>query len=218
MNHHSPFFREPYPNSNDSLKDDASEKQDASISFGELVCENVKLSSCDGASSIVYTGDLIDNEDIDPEPIPVIIKESYPLGLAPHITRNPDGFLHVITSWCGEFKERLSVARESFRLQQSLFRNPSLRDIIATPRGSRSAHGTAYFMSYADQGKTLEAFVGEHQGQLNLVSCFELTAAIADAVALLHEEGYLYLDLKPSNILVQELDHASPNEIGRAHV
>lgn len=218
MNHHSPFFREPYPNSNDSLKDDASEKQDASISFGELVCENVKLSSCDGASSIVYTGDLIDNEDIDPEPIPVIIKESYPLGLAPHITRNPDGFLHVITSWCGEFKERLSVARESFRLQQSLFRNPSLRDIIATPRGSRSAHGTAYFMSYADQGKTLEAFVGEHQGQLNLVSCFELTAAIADAVALLHEEGYLYLDLKPSNILVQELDHASPNEPSRYRI
>lgn len=218
MSRHSPFFREPYPNSNDSLKDDASEKQGASISFGALVCENIKLSSCDGASSIVYTGDLIDNEDIDPEPIPVIIKESYPLGLAPHITRNPDGFLQVTTSWCGEFKERLSVARESFRLQQSLFRNPSLRDIIATPRGSRSAHGTAYFMSYADQGKTLEAFVSEHQGQLNLVSCFELTAAIADAVALFHEEDYLYLDLKPSNILVQELDRTSPNEPNRYRI
>ena len=218
MNHHSPFFREPYPNSNDSLKDDASEKQGASISFGTLACENVKLSSCDGASGIVYTGDLIDNEDIDPEPIPVIIKESYPLGLAPHITRNADGFLQITMNWGGEFKERLSVARESFRMQQSLFRNPSLRDIIATPRGSRSAHGTAYFMSYADQGKTLEAFVSEHQGQLNLISYFELTAAIADAVALFHEEGYLYLDLKPSNILVQELDRTSPNEANRYRI
>ena len=73
-------------------------------------------------------------------------------------------------------------------------------------------------MSYADQGKTLEAFVSEHQGQLNLVSCFELTAAIADAVALFHEEGYLYLDLKPSNILVQELCRTSPNEPNRYRI
>lgn len=218
MNHHSPFFREPYPDSNDPLKNDASKKQGTSISFGALACENVKFSSCNGASSIVYTGDLIDSEDIDPEPIPVIIKESYPLRLAPHITRNPDGFLRVTTNWCGEFKERLSVARESFRLQQALFRNPSLRDIVATPRGSRAAHGTTYFMSYADQGKTLEAFVCERRGRLDLASCFELTAAIADAVALFHEEGYLYLDLKPSNILVQELDRTSPNESNRYRI
>ena len=218
MNHHSPFFREPYPNSNDSLKDDASEKQGASISFGTLVCENVKLISSDGASSIVYTGDLIDNEAIDPEPIPVIIKESYPLGLAPYITRRPDGHLHVKTGRRGDFKDHLSSARESFRLQQSLFRNPSLRDIITAPRTSRPANGTAYFMSHADRGKTLEVFVRESKGQLNLVSCFELTAAIADAVSLFHEEGYLYLDLKPSNILVQVLDCASPNEPNRYRI
>lgn len=190
------FSRIPYPLSNDSAG------EGASIELANLVCKHVRCISADGASCLTYTGELIDKNDVDREPVPVVIKECYPLYLSGQIERGEDGQLTIESDFQSEFYQRQQNAAQAFHLQKKLYRTLELKELIATPRASRSANGTFYFLSDTDWGETLESYMHNHTP--SLPARLEIIASIADGLDRLHNARYLYLDLKPKNILIKK--------------
>jgi eukaryotic-like serine/threonine-protein kinase len=62
--------------------------------------------------------------------------------------------------------------------------------------------GTPYFVSELVEGVTLEAWLAERHGLLDLATALTILDDVCKAVAAIHAAGTVHRDLKPSNILV----------------
>ena len=127
----------------------------------------------------------------------VRIKECYPHALK--MTRDEDGTLHPSADDGKAFdaaKKRLIAA---YQKNNALFSLDGLANVIANTSDIYEANGTVYIVSVYMNGRTF----AEHQGD-TLHDCVSLLIGAAKALRHIHNAGYLYLDLKPDNILTLE--------------
>ena len=147
-----------------------------------------------GCSCIVYDASYTDN--LGNYKL-VRIKECYPYALK--MTRDEDGTLHPSAGDGKAFdaaKKRLIAA---YQKNNALFSLDGLANVIANTSDIYEANGTVYIVSVYMNGRTFT----EHQGD-TLHDCVSLLIGAAKALRHIHNAGYLYLDLKPDNILTLE--------------
>ncbi len=161
-----------------------------------------------GGSCIVYDASYSDNLD---NPKTVRIKECYPHAVK--VTRVSDNSLQVDQRDTERFAQRKKYFRDAYQLQHELFYSDSLMNSITNSLNIHEAYGTLYTVSSCMDSETL----ADHTCR-SIHECIALSHSISLALQKIHQKGYLYLDLKPENVLtirdttqlVQLFDFDSP--------
>lgn len=147
-----------------------------------------------GGSCIVYDGSYRDNAGAAHT---VRIKECYPYNL--DIARSKTGAL--VADGCAReaFEACKERARASFALAGGLHEAAGLTNRTAHLFDCYEANQTVYVVSAYTEGHTL-AYIRFD----SLRDAVRAVAATAKSIERIHRLGYLYLDVKPENILVYE--------------
>ena len=127
----------------------------------------------------------------------VRVKECCPLGLP--LRRTADGGLCAAAADAARFAEEKHRFCADFRLADSLFGTGGLADALVNTLDIYEAGGTVYAVSAFSPEKTLAVYRPQ-----TLKECLELVRQTAAVLGRIHSAGYLYLDLKPENVLVAE--------------
>lgn len=145
-----------------------------------------------GGSCIVYDAYYINNAG---KQNPVRIKECYPFKL--NIVRDENGQLTPV-EWDNEkfnqYKQRL---KESFEISNELFTTSGLTNSIANPVDIYETNNTIYIVTSYLEGETISSDMFR-----SLKECVIVVKSTAKAIKMIHDKGYLYLDIKPDNIFV----------------
>lgn len=145
-----------------------------------------------GGSCIVYDAYYINNAG---KQNPVRIKECYPFKL--NIVRDENGQLTPV-EWDNEkfnqYKQRL---KESFEISNELFTTSGLTNSIANPVDIYETNNTIYIVTSYLEGETISSDMFR-----SLKECVTVVKSTAKAIKMIHDKGYLYLDIKPDNIFV----------------
>ncbi len=147
-----------------------------------------------GGSCIVYDAsytDSLGNYKL------VRVKECFPLAL--HLSRTKDGRLLADSADREAFAAARARMIAAYQKNHELFLIPGLTNTVANASNLYEANGTVYIVSVYLNGRTFSEFQGD-----SLRECVSLILSAARALRRIHEAGYLYLDLKPDNILTLE--------------
>lgn len=147
-----------------------------------------------GGSCIVYDASYTDN--LGNYKL-VRVKECYPHAM--RISRKQNGALSSESRDERAFvtaKERMIA---TYQKNHDLFMIPGLTNTVANTSNIYEENGTVYIVSVYMGGKTFTDFQGD-----TLHDCVVLIRSVAKALQRIHDAGYLYLDLKPDNILTLE--------------
>ena len=147
-----------------------------------------------GGSCIVYDASYTDNLGNFKL---VRIKECYPHAM--RLTRQQDLSLLPEERDANAFaaaKGRLKVA---YQRNHELFSLLALTNAVSGTSNIYEANGTVYVVSVYMNGKTFTDFQGD-----TLHDCVALIRSAARVLKRIHDAEYLYLDLKPDNILTLE--------------
>lgn len=123
----------------------------------------------------------------------VVIKEYMPTKLA---QRLPDG--HVMPLGAAQAE----LHNEGMRLFQqeaaALFKlkHPNIVRVLNFFR----ANDTVYMVMEYQPGKNLQRYIGKHKGKLSENFLRTIFPPLLEGLRLVHETGFLHLDIKPSNI------------------
>lgn len=145
-----------------------------------------------GGSCIVYDATYETNTgDIKH----VRIKECYPCKL--RIKRTVQGYLQAMGDDAAHFEKAQQTFRSDFSLGNGLFYSGGLFDALTNTIDIYSGYGTVYLASEFSTENTLASYRPK-----DLKSCISIVKQVACILQKIHDEGYLYLDVKPDNILV----------------
>lgn len=147
-----------------------------------------------GGSGIVYNASY---EDTLGQRKRVRIKECYPLGV--HITREESGSLTVSERDRESFQLAQDRMQHAYTSGNTLELTTGLTNFISTTYDFGTANGTVYSISRYGEGRTL-AYLEDR----SVTNCLTILKSVAETIGKLHEQGFLYLDLKPDNIFVPE--------------
>lgn len=144
-----------------------------------------------GGSCIVYDATYETNtEDVKY----VRIKECYPAKM--RIERASNGHLSAHPTDDRQFEAAKEKFQSDFSLGNGLFYAEGLYDALTTTLDIYSGNGTVYLVSTYSPEFTLATYRPE-----NLRVCVSLVKQVAQILKRIHNEGYLYLDIKPDNVL-----------------
>ncbi len=127
----------------------------------------------------------------------VRIRECFPLAL--RITRGSDGSLTADPRDMDAFSAAKERMKTAYQRNHDLFCLHALTNSVANTSDLHEANGTVYVVSVYMNGRTFSDFHGD-----SLHDCISLLIGAAKALMHIHEAGFLYLDLKPDNILTLE--------------
>ena len=144
-----------------------------------------------GGSCIVYDASYTDNLGFYKL---VRIKECYPRPA--RIRRSAEGILSAETRDMAAFAAAKNRLTESYRKNQELFSIDGLTNSVSNTSDIYEANGTVYIVSVYVNGRTFSDYQGD-----TLHDCVALMLSTAKVLKHIHDAGYLYLDLKPDNIL-----------------
>ena len=144
-----------------------------------------------GGSSIVYDASYTDNLGNYKM---VRIKECYPQAL--RLTRDESGAIHPSSGDPAAFDAAKNRMTGAYRRNHQLFSLENLTNAVVNTSDIYQANGTVYVVSVYVNGRTFAEYQGE-----TMHDCVSLLLAAAKTLKQIHEAGYLYLDLKPDNIL-----------------
>ena len=147
-----------------------------------------------GGSCLVYDASYTDN--LGNYKL-VRIKECYPCVM--RIMRKESGELQPEAGDAQAFKEAKERLIAAYQKNHELFMISELTNTVANTSEIYEANGTIYLVSVYMNGKTFGDFQGE-----TLHDCVALIRSTARVLKRIHDAGYLYLDLKPDNILTLE--------------
>ncbi len=147
-----------------------------------------------GGSGIVYDASYTDN--LGNYKL-VRIKECYPYAM--RAARNESGELQPEGRDAQAFAEAKGRLTAAYQKNHDLFTISALTNTVANTSDIYEANGTVYIVSVYMNGKTFMDFQGE-----TLHDCVALVRSAARVLKRIHDAGYLYLDLKPDNILTLE--------------
>ncbi|MCG8426442.1 MAG: serine/threonine protein kinase [Chromatiales bacterium] len=140
-----------------------------------------------GGFSLIY---LAEDEDTQDQ---VVIKEYLPKKLAYR-----DEMLNVRVS-NPEKKDAFNNGRKLFYQEAkalAMLRHPNIVNV----RTFFLAHNTAYLVMDYEHGKNLGTYIKQRKGGLSAKFLLTVFPEVLDALNLIHSEGHLHLDIKPSNI------------------
>ena len=147
-----------------------------------------------GGSCIVYDASYADNLGNFKL---VRIKECYPHAL--RILRDKSGALAAEARDAAAFADAKARLKQAYQRNHELFSVSQLTNAVSNTSDIYEANGTVYVVSVYMNGKTFADFQGK-----TLHDCVSLLLGAAKALGRIHDAGYLYLDLKPDNILTLE--------------
>ena len=127
----------------------------------------------------------------------VRIKECYPCKL--QIVRSINNHLHPAPADIDAFDDEKRKFRADFSLGNGLFYAEGLFDALTNTIDIYDGNGTTYLVSVYSPECTLSTYKPN-----DLKSCIELTKQVAHILKRIHAEGYVYLDIKPENVLVSD--------------
>lgn len=145
-----------------------------------------------GGSCIVYDAYYINNAG---KHNPVRIKECYPFKLS--IVRDENGQLTPVECDNEKFNHYKQRLKESFEISNELFVTSGLTNSISNPVDIYETNNTIYIVTSYIEGNTISS---EMFNSLN--DCVTVVKSTAKAIKMIHDKGYLYLDIKPDNIFV----------------
>lgn len=144
-----------------------------------------------GSSCIVYEGTYYANTG---DKKLIRIKECYPYGL--RINRDGKGSLIPVEEDNDEFTKAKDKFVRDFSLANCLFYTDGLYDSIVNNVDIYTCNNSNYIVSTYSTRNTL----AENKPQ-TIKECIEIISQVAKVIEKIHNAGYLYLDIKPSNIL-----------------
>ena len=147
-----------------------------------------------GGSCLVY--DAYYSNNIKEERT-VRIKECYPCRMK--IERLENGELIPDEKDLSEFQVVRTRIIDSFRLNNQLFSDTSLTNSVSNTLDIYEQNGTVYIVSTFQAGSVLSK-----ENISSLKDAVNIVKAVAKTVRNIHDNGFLYLDIKPSNIYVYE--------------
>lgn len=143
-----------------------------------------------GASCIVYDASYMNNSGAKKS---VRIKECYPFKLS--IRRDENGSLIPAESDLSDFNESIAHMQEAFDLGNELFTTSGLTNFTSNTVDIYHLNNTVYVVTTYQEGDTLAEHVFS-----SLKDCISIVKSTAKVIARIHNQGYLYLDLKPENV------------------
>lgn len=170
------------------------------IDFGSYRCHNIQLLSTSGSSGLVYQAASDNYFDENGSPVAsLIVKECYPLELSERISRDGDRLSFKTGTTEDElrlFDRYLNRYRKAFENNALLMRSGA-REQVSMPSRAFSANGTLYIVNNASHGIVMsKAFKS-----MSLYQKIKTIIRLCETIAAIHDAGYLYLDIKPDNIL-----------------
>ena len=136
-------------------------------------------------------------------PVPVVIKECYPMNLALRRRNVQEGDY----SLCFADEDSTAEDRERFEKRKEMFRNGILRNrIVANLNetnelfGIGEANQTLYSFSLYNKGVALSDYAGGTY--LSVKEIADIMIPLCRSIQKYHKAGYIYLDCKPDNVFV----------------
>lgn len=125
------------------------------------------------------------------------IKECYPYKL--QIRREDSGMLIPNTEDKKLFDNLQDKMRADFKMANSLFYSEGVMGMFTDQMDTYCCNGTTYIVSAFSPEKTLATYK-----PVSIKECVMLVKQVAYVIGKIHQQGFLYLDTKPNNILVVE--------------
>lgn len=147
-----------------------------------------------GGSCIVYDGYYVNNAGVKST---VRIKECFPYKL--HLRRSEAGVLIAENGENERFEAYKMRMRKSFETAHFLHETTGLTNYTAHVFDMYEANGTVYIISSYTEGNVLSNVVFA-----SLKDAVRAVISIAKRIEQIHKQGYLYLDIKPENILIDK--------------
>lgn len=144
-----------------------------------------------GGSCLVYDGYYINNAGTKNT---VRIKECYPYKL--HIHREENGNLIVAENEKAKFEEYKQRIRKSFDIANGFHQTSGLTNLTSNVFDRYEANNTVYIVSSYTEASTLVEIEPE-----SLSEAIRTVISVSKSVEKMHDNGYLYLDVKPENVL-----------------
>lgn len=145
-----------------------------------------------GGSCIVYEAEYSDNLGL---PHTVRIKECYPYYLG--IDRDCEGALCVADSFRHDFNLACEKFREAYKKNTLLQTTLGLINAVPQAENIFGYGNTVYIVTSVSEGTVFS----EYQ-TTSLKELFSIMKTLAGIIYKFHNEGYLYLDIKPDNIYI----------------
>jgi len=143
-----------------------------------------------GGFSVVYLAEEVDTGRT------AAIKEYMPGKLA---VRADD---LTVRASSGDAQDRFQRGRNLFFQEASTLaalRHPNIVEV----RTFFNANGTVYMAMAYEEGKNLQHYISARKGRLSERFLLTVFPPLLDALRLIHDQGYLHLDIKPGNIHVR---------------
>ena len=147
-----------------------------------------------GGSSIVYNAYYIDNLGTKKT---VRIKECYPFRC--NLQRSSDGNLLIPETERKLFTQTKQKMRRAYQLGNEFFAADGLTNLTANTYNIYEANHTLYVVSVYAQGQELS-----YDRYSSVKDSIAAVKSATTAISKIHNKGFLYLDIKPSNILTLE--------------
>ncbi len=125
----------------------------------------------------------------------VRIKECYPYSL--HLKRKEDGTLFVEDREREVFEEYKSRMRDSFDVTNELHEASGLTNLTSGVYDRYEGNETVYVVTSYVEGTALSDVTLD-----SLQQAVKTVISVAKSIEKIHSRGYLYLDIKPENILI----------------
>lgn len=147
-----------------------------------------------GGSVIVYNASYLDNAGCRNL---VRIRECCPFYVP--LIRGGDGALTAEEAYIADFQEYVEKMRTAYKVSKELFYTDGLTNLISNTLNLYEANGTVYTVSTWLQGEVLTDKTAKSVKQ-----CISIAKSVSSAIRRLHDNGYLYLDVKPDNVFILE--------------
>lgn len=171
-------------------------KPDTTLHFsndrGEVIHCVIESEIGRGASCIVYEASRVAETG---DKTLYRVKEFYPYRL--HISREDDGTLIPTDEDAAAFEDEQKKLLSDFSCVNQLFYSAGNYALMTNQLDAFKQNGTYYVLYAYSSKETLASYKPE-----SLKECITLVKQVAHALGLIHAQGFLYLDVKPDNVLV----------------